>query len=219
MPQEWDAWRKNHDAVGQVQRQGGEIKRLEQDLGEQEADPWAEVEQYLIAGYDGKSQSLLAEAEERFNRAQVMANKRICGLEKLVDAQNLSISQLQADLNEARRTIAGLLSTHRLDNRELQMYRASEAHSQSRAMQYHPQQGLTSITLPPLETYAPPPEMNVYPPLQLPGGMLLPQPQLPFRTRNPGFSPDRNSGFIGNAPSPGSETGMKSDEKAGRGKM
>lgn len=216
MTQEGETQRKDHDALLQtlenlrtqekasedaihqlevtVERQGDSIKRLEEDLNAQQEDSLAKFARYeiQIAGHKEKTQTTIAMADERFNKAQDMANERILELEESLDAEKKlgreATEKLEGDLKTAREHIECLLSTIRSNSQELQMYRdRAKVQRQAGPSGYpnHP---------------APMP----FPPAQ--SGMQSSLGQSPFGprpTQIPGFPPNRASGFMGNTPPPG----------------
>lgn len=174
------------------------IKRLEEDLRAQQEDSFAKFERYEVqcADYENKIQATVAEANERFNKAQNMANERIFELEASLNAEKKSgpetTEKLEGDLKTARQHIESLLSSIRSNCQELQMYR-NRARDQRHAGHW------------------------IYPTLPMPmpfptaqtGMQFLQGPSTfaPQPNNIPGFPPNRTSGFVGDTPPPGWKEG------------
>lgn len=176
------------------------IKRLEEDLKVQQEDSFAKFERYEVqfAGYENKIQATIAESNERFNKAQNMANERIFQLEASLDAEKKSGQEirekLEGDLQTARQHIENLLSSIRSTSYELQMYR-----NRARDLRHAGPSIYPTLPMP-----MPIPMPTPFPTAQT--GMQFSQGQsqfAPHQNNILGFPPNRTSGFVGDTPPPG----------------
>lgn len=148
--------------------------------------------------FDQRLEALMQERDARQEehialvQAQQTATERITELEDSLDAQQKSgqeaTEKLEGELKMARDHIEGLMATIRSNSQELQMYRdRARAQRQAGPSGHYP-------THPVGSPFPPAPMGNQFPP----GRSLVPRP-----TQNPGFPPNRASGFMGNTPPPG----------------
>lgn len=129
-------------------------------------------------------------------QAQQTATERITELEESLAARQKSgqeaTGKLEGELKMARDHIEGLMATIRSNSQELQMYRdRARAQRQAGPSGHYPNHPVPM-------SFPPAPMGNQLPP----GRSPVPRP-----TQNPGFPPNRASGFMGNTPPPGRGAG------------